>query len=242
MRIPRVYLDGPLAVGEDIALPTNTVHYLVDVLRLRSGSELRLFNGRNGEFCAFLASLGPGIARAKITAHHAIDRESPLAVTLVQGVSRSARMDYTLQKSVELGVASIVPVFCERSAVRLDPERRRSRTDHWQRVVISACEQCGRNRPPRLTEPALFTDWLDSYTDGPALVLDSRADKRLADLVPPVDGLTLVVGPEGGFSAKEVKMCQLAGFQPLALGPRILRTETAAVAALAAIQALWGDF
>lgn len=242
MRIPRIYVPGPLKVGDEIALPADASHHLVDVLRLKNGSQLRLFNGDDGEYSAQLCAVARGQTRAKIAAHHAVDRESPLAVTLVQGVSRGTRMDYTLQKSVELGVAAIVPVLCERSALRLDAQRRRNRVAHWRGVVINACEQCGRTRPPKLAEPVSFADWLDSYQGDPGLILDPQAETRFADLARPTDGLLLVIGPEGGLSVTELAMCQTAGFRLLALGPRVLRTETAAVAALAAIQTLWGDF
>jgi 16S rRNA (uracil1498-N3)-methyltransferase len=171
-----------------------------------------------------------------------VSRESPLAVVLAQGISSGERMDYTVQKSVELGVTVIQPLLTQRSVVRLTGERADKRVAHWQAVAAAACEQCGRNRVPEVLPVQSLTHWLGTLRGGVRYLLSPQAPNRLRELTRPADAITLLVGPEGGWDSTESAAAQTTGFAPLALGPRVLRTETAAVAALAAMQALWGDF
>jgi 16S rRNA (uracil1498-N3)-methyltransferase len=211
-------------------------------LRLRPGDGLVLFNGEGVE-CTAILERGGRETRARILECRAVDRESPLEVTLAQGISSGERMDYTLQKAVELGVKAVQPIVTRRTVVRLGPDKRQRRLSHWQGVVASACEQCGRTRLPSLGAIMDFPDWLASAASpvGLRLLLDPRGGVRLQELTPPSGPVQLLAGPEGGLDPAERDAALAAGFTPLNLGPRILRTETAAVAALAAMQALWGD-
>lgn len=242
MRIPRLYQPGPLSAGDTIALDETGLAHAVRVLRLRPGAELILFDGRGGEYPAVLERTERRSATVRIDRHEPVERESPLHVTLVQGLSRGERMDYTLQKAVELGVTAIRPVLCERSPPSGDAGRLHKRWLHWRGVLISACEQCGRNTPPELAELQPLTDW-PGYADrdGSSLLLDPQADTGLHALPRPPGPITLLVGPEGGLSDAEQARARQAGFQGVQLGPRVLRTETAGMAALAVLQARWGD-
>ncbi len=239
--MPRFYLDLPLAAGQWLDLPESVARH-VHVLRLREGDLLTLFNGHGGEFDATLAALGKKSAQARLDGHRPVERESSLAMTLVQAVSSGERMDYTLQKAVELGVATIQPVFSERSVVRLAGERAEKRMAHWQGVLEAACEQCGRNRIPGLRPLLPFGQWLQAApADGLRLLLAPGGGTRLRDL-PAAGTISLLAGPEGGLTDEEAAAALAAGWQPLTLGQRVLRTETAALAAVAALQTLWGDF
>lgn len=239
----RVYLEGPLAAGATITLPEDAARHLVQVLRLRVGEIFIAFDGHGGEYPATLTAVGKRDAQAALGARIDIDRESPLRLTLAQCVSKGDRMDYTLQKAVELGVADIVPLMSERTVVRLDAERWAKKVDHWRGVIISACEQSGRTRLPQLHAPQEYDAWLRSAKDDALkLVLAPGASHRLRDLDRAKRAVTLLVGPEGGLSDTECELAARHGCTPLALGPRVLRTETAGVAALAAIQAQWGDW
>ena len=242
MPIPRFYCAMPLPTGRLVALPDAVARHAVGVLRLRDGDDVILFNGDGSECLGQLVKTGKG-AEVQLKAVCAPERESPLAITLVQGVSSGERMDYTLQKAVELGVTRIQPVMMRRTIVRLDDEKRQKRRQHWQGVVIAACEQCGRNHLPEVDPILDFHDWLPGAGAhaGLRLLLDPEASVRLRDLPVPGGAVTLLAGPEGGFDPNEREMLRRIGFQPLSLGPRILRTETAAVAAMAVIQGLWGD-
>lgn len=242
MRVPRLYQPGPLTVGQAITLDENGYTHAVRVLRLRSGAPLILFNGRGGEYPAVLEQTERRSAVARIEQYSSIERESPLHVTLVQGLSRGERMDYTLQKAVELGITAIRPVLCERSPPSGDAGRLHKRWQHWRGVLISACEQCGRNTLPELAEPLPLTDWLDGFArDGLHLLLDPDADTGLHALPRPPGPIVLLVGPEGGLSDTEQARARQAGFRGVRLGPRVLRTETAGMAALAVLQARRGD-
>jgi 16S rRNA (uracil1498-N3)-methyltransferase len=256
MRIPRLYLPTPLATGMIAPLSDNAFNHAVRVLRLKPGAALALFNGEGGSFAATLQEVGKREAWAQVTEFLPGETESPLPVTLAQGVSRGEKMDYTLQKAVELGVAAIQPLFTERGGVDLTGERLTRKVEHWRSVVIGACEQCGRNRLPALQEPRLLIEWLTSSTDSlpprrgelgwgrgtRRLLLDPIAQQGLRGLEPPTGPVTLLIGPEGGLSPTEIAQAQAIGFTGVRLGPRVLRTETAGVAALAALQALWGDW
>lgn len=243
MPIPRFYLPAPLAVGATVALNDNAFHHAVRALRLKPGAALRLFNGQGGAFAATLIEIGKREAWARVTGEVPGEVESPLPVVLAQGIARGDRMDYTLQKAVELGVSAIQPLFTERSGVDLTGERRLRKAQHWRGIVIGACEQCGRNRLPEVREPLSLTDWLGRpAAPGWRLLLDPAAERGLRGLAPPAGAVLLLIGPEGGLSSAEITQARAAGFTGIRLGPRVLRTETAGVAALAALQALWGDW
>lgn len=235
----RLYLQAALIEGETIALPDAAVRHAVQVLRLRSGAPLTLFNGTGGEFEAVLDAASKRAATVRVGAHRAVERESTLALTLAQCVSKAERMDYTLQKAVELGVQRIVPLLSSRSVVKLDAQRWEKKQEHWQGVVIAACEQCGRNRLPELQPVQTLSSWL-AASEGLRLVLAPGAKQTLRKL-PAATAASLLVGPEGGLSEDEIDEALRQGCAPVGLGPRVLRTETAGVAALAAMQALWGD-
>ncbi|QSA96274.1 16S rRNA (uracil(1498)-N(3))-methyltransferase [Methylococcus sp. EFPC2] len=241
MRISRFHLTQPLQAGATIALDDERAHYLRTVLRLKKGAELTVFNGEGGEYPAVLVECHREAVRLELGEFNSREAESPLSTFLGLGISRGERMDLGIQKAVELGVTAITPLLTERCVVQLDEARKQQRRQHWQRVVQSACEQCGRNRIPPIHEPEKLEHWLPRQT-GTRLFLHPHGGRTLNELPRPDSSVTLLGGPEGGFSEFEGKMALGAGFTPLRLGPRILRTETAALAALAAIQAVWGDF
>ena len=238
-RVPRLFVDADLKAQTRLALPENAAHHAARVLRLREGDAAVLFDGRGGEYEARLSMPGRGHVVAEIGEWRDIERESSLAVTLVQAVSSGEKMDFTIQKAVELGVAGIQPLLTVKSVVRLSAEREAKKLAHWKRVAIAACEQCGRNRIPDIAEPVP----LDRYK-APAgvskILLSPAGAQALAGLAK--GPAALAVGPEAGFSAEEERLLERAGFVPVRLGARILRTETAALAALAALNALAGDF
>jgi 16S rRNA (uracil1498-N3)-methyltransferase len=233
---PRVYVDEPLREAMDLELPLSAQHH-ARVLRLREGEALVLFDGTGGEWDAVLV----GKKKARIGKHSAVERESPLAITLVQGVSSGERMDYTVQKAVELGVAVIRPLLTKKGVVRLEGTRAEARVEHWRRVAISACEQCGRNRIPEIRPLVGFSDYLFN-PEGPTPRLLLSAQGKSIRQFEIQGAATVAAGPEAGFAAEEQAGLERAGFVKASLGPRILRTETAALAALAALSVLRGDF
>ena len=238
--VPRFYLDAPLRAGGVCTLSEDAAHHAVHVLRLREGDEVTLFNGRGGEFAARISSMQRLKISIDLLQHRAIERESPLRITLVQGVSAGERMDSTVRKAVELGVAEVQPVLAARSVARPKGDRAENRRSHWQKIVISACEQCGRNRVPEVQ--ALVS--LDDYqpASGTTKILLSPASQLpLSKLLPAENQIVVAAGPEAGFTEGEEARLVEAGFVPVSLGPRVLRTETAAVAALSALNALRGD-
>jgi len=239
MRVSRLYLDQPLSTGEEIGLDARGRHYVQQVLRLRVGQTLTLFNGDGNDYSAELLSAGRRDCRVRVGPVTRTEPSSPLRLRLAIGISRGERMDFAIQKSVELGVHAITPLHTERSLVQLEGERLKKRLEHWRGVVVSACEQSGRARIPRLRTPVPLDDWLSTHPQG--LLLFHGAERSLADLPPPGEDLSLLIGPEGGLSEAERGRALAAGFSAVLLGPRILRTETAPLAALAAIQVLWGD-
>jgi len=243
MRIPRVHVDQPLGPGHEVLLPEQSGEHLARVLRLERGHPLILFNGDGCEYKATLASLAKRAVTAEVTAVQAVERESPLHLTLAQGIARGEKMDWILQKATELGVARIVPIVTERTEVKLDEERAERRVLHWTQVIAGACEQSGRTRLPQLDMPQRLDRWLSTLETDAALrlALIPGGDVGARDLPAMPHGALVCVGPEGGFSDKDVAMLQQSQFRALRLGPRILRTETAGIAALAALQALWGD-
>jgi 16S rRNA (uracil1498-N3)-methyltransferase len=246
MITPRFYCPLPLSVDLRIDLPENAARHACRVLRLRVGDELLLFDGSGGEYSARIAELARERVAVDVLQWRDVECEAPINITLVQALQSGEKMDMTVQKAVELGVARIVPVSSRRSVVRLDGERALRRLEHWRAVVASACEQCGRNRVPEVTPLAGLDRWLGQPAgDGVLrLMLAPGAAHALNTLVPPAPGgaLELLIGAEGGLAPDEVEMAMHAGYLPVRLGPRILRTETAGLAALAAIQCLWGDF
>ena len=243
MPTPRFFVPVALESGQSLLLPEATAHHAARVLRLQVNDAITLFNGKGGEHAAVISAIGKRDVEVSIGVHTTVERESPLAVTLVQAVSSGDRMDLTIQKAVELGVTRIVPVQSERCVSRLKGERARKRVAHWQQIVVSACEQCGRNRVPEVDALITLESWLAAEPGKVARwLLSPEAEQPLRELPRPVLPIEILVGPEGGFTDTETVMARRAGYLPLRLGPRVLRTETAAPALLAVMQTLWGDF
>lgn len=242
MRIIRSHVDLPLAVGQRVTLPEESSLHLLRVLRLAPGDAVTLFNGDGHDYTARLLTAAKRGAEAEITGRQAVPRESPLRIILAQGLARGEKMDLVLQKATELGVEGFAPILTERTEVKLDAERAAKRMAHWRGVVAAACEQSGRAVLPGLSEPVPLAAFAGEPREGLLLALDPGGDVGLADIAP-VAGqpITLVVGPEGGLSDRDLATLRAAGFRGLRLGPRILRTETAGLAAVAALQALYGD-
>ena len=243
---PRFHTTQTLVAGTALALEADASRHVAKALRMRAGDRLCLFDGGGREAAAEVAAIDRDRVTVRIDSVAAVDRESPLAVTLAIGVSRGDRMDFVVQKATELGVVRIQPLLTERTGVRLDASRWEKKQAHWQRIAISACEQCGRNRVPIVADAAPLHDMLGTASRGgdEALRLflhPADAAHAAATLPQSVASLVLFVGPEGGFSDSEVDAARAAGGVPLALGPRVLRTETAPIAALAVVQARWGD-
>jgi 16S rRNA (uracil1498-N3)-methyltransferase len=240
--MPRFYIDAPLRAGSSCALPEEAAHHALHVLRLRGGDEVTLFNGRGGEYAGRIASLGRRELLIDVLQHREVEREAPLRMVLVQGVSSGERMDFTIRKAVELGVAELRPVLAAASVARPKGERAAARREHWQKVAISACEQCGRNRIPQVHEMISIEQILaDKASCG--ILLSPRAELRFSEACRKVEtAVTIAAGPEAGFNAGEEAAFLDAGYVPARLGARVLRTETAALAALAALNALRGDF
>jgi 16S rRNA (uracil1498-N3)-methyltransferase len=241
MRLTRVYVDQPLSPNARVALDGAAANHIRRVLRLAPGDALTVFDGRGGEYDARIDGLRKDAVLLAVASHRPIERESPLAITLAQGVSRGERMDLVVQKATELGVRRIVPVLTERTVVRLDAEQSDAKVRHWRAVAVGACEQCGRNAVPEIAPPAGLAVFLRSApSDAARIVLSPSGSLRIRNL-DGSRGLILLIGPEGGLSETEQASAVDAGFSALSLGPRVLRTETAAIASLAAIQQLLGD-
>jgi 16S rRNA (uracil1498-N3)-methyltransferase len=241
MRIPRIYLPQSLSAGNDVELDSNALRHVVQVLRLKAGHPLILFNGEGGEYTAELTRVEKRRATAHITEFQDINRESNLYTHLGLGISKGERMDFALQKSVELGVNEITPLFTEHCVVQLGDKRALKKQAHWQAVIISACEQSGRNTLPIVNAPQSIKHWINISSSTTKLILDPVASTTLATVKPGAAGVILAIGPEGGFSQTEIELAQENDFIGITLGPRVLRTESAAIASLTAIQALWGD-
>lgn len=238
----RFYLPENLSVGQTIALPDNIVRHL-NVLRVRPNENITLFDGKGKAHAARLTVLEKRRAGAEILHEETADAESPLNITLIQSISSGERMDFTLQKSVELGVTAIQPVISERCIVRLDGERAAKRLARWQEIVISACEQSGRNTVPPVLPIIGYREALDKMpSESTKLIMSINRARKLGDIRQPSGAIVFMVGPEGGWTEQEEQQAFDAGFQAVTLGKRILRTETAPLAALAAMQTLWGDF
>ncbi|HUN70494.1 MAG TPA: 16S rRNA (uracil(1498)-N(3))-methyltransferase [Burkholderiales bacterium] len=243
-RAPRLFVDAELRPNAIFALPEDAAHHAARVLRLRAGDALVLFDGRGGEYDARLSLPGRGQVMAETGAWSDIERESLLAVTLAQAVSSGEKMDFTIQKAVELGVAEIQPLLSAKSVVRLGAGREEKKLARWRRVAIAACEQCGRNRLPVLREAISVETYCAMPRDASLrLLLSPEGKAGLREMQPRIGhAVTIAAGPEAGFGDEEERLLQRAGFVPVRLGRRILRTETAALAALAALNALAGDF
>lgn len=238
----RLFLDQPVEAGSSITLEGDRAHYVTRVLRKGVGAELWVFCDSAYDYSANIVSVANRRVELRIGDARETNAESSLSVGLFQGLARGERMDFVVQKATELGVARITPVFTDFSVVKLDASRAARRRAHWEKVAQSACEQCGRSRVPEIALPCALSDVLQERTAHPRLVLAPDGEQRLAKIEPPADRLDILVGPEGGLSATELDAALSAGFRSVALGPRILRTETAALSALAALQTLWGDF
>ncbi len=243
MRVTRCPVPLPLGIGETLSLPEDAANHLVRVMRLREGDRCVLFNGDGSDYTAVLVEVGKRDARVCIEAAVALHNESPLRISLLQGVARGEKMDLILQKATELGVAAVVPVNAERTEVKLDAARAAKRVAHWNNVVHSACGQSGRAVIPLIGAPLALSAALDALApDTLRLTLDPQGEHRLSTLqAAPAGGVVVAIGPEGGWSPRDRQQLQAAGFQGLQLGPRILRTETAGLAAIAALQARLGD-
>ncbi|MGP1679312.1 MAG: 16S rRNA (uracil(1498)-N(3))-methyltransferase [Burkholderiales bacterium] len=237
----RLYCGLPLSLGAEIALPETAARHAVTVLRLQVGDALNLFNGEGGEYRASLIAVSKREARVRIIEFDATERESPVDITLALGISAGERMDYSLQKATELGVTAIQPLATERSVVKLAGERADKRLQHWQHVAVAACEQCGRNRVPAVAPVQKLYAYLAAVDRNKRLLMLSPEASTSLKRVAPAAAAVLLIGAEGGLAPAEFQAAQASGFEPVNLGPRILRTETAPVAALALLQALWGD-
>jgi len=244
MASTRLFVNDPLVPGTELQLGRDQAHYLGRVLRLRNGDMLTVFNGDNGEFDAHVTSLAKNSATVVVDTALETATESALKIHLVQGISRGERMDFVVQKATELGVKRITPVFTEYGVVKLNGARAAKRNDHWQSVAIGACEQSGRIRPPLIDAPVDLNAWFGAGTKeaDSDLILRPGAATPLSSIAAPVTKVCLLIGPEGGFSDTEYEDAKIAGFAAVSLGPRILRTETAALTAIAVVQSLWGDF
>ncbi len=242
MRLTRIHADGTLSPGAEVSLPTAAGHHISRVLRLKEGAQLIVFDGSGGEYRAIISGVANGEVRVALKEFMPDTAESQVRLTLVQGISRGERMDWTLQKATELGVAAIVPVLTTRSVVRLDDRQSLKKQEHWRAIVIGACEQSGRTRLPDVRAPVSLQDFLTrSRNESLRLVLSPSAAGSLASLNSVPQEVELLIGPEGGLDDAELALAEQANFIPVRLGPRVLRTETASVVALSVLQALWGD-
>jgi len=242
VRLTRVHVDSPLAPDTDLPLPDAAAYHVARVLRLREGAVIAAFDGSGSEYrCEILAVKGDEV-RVRVGAKSAGLPESPLRITLVQAISRSERMDWTLQKATELGVRAIMPVLSARSVVRLDERQAEKKLRHWQAIVASACEQCGRSVVPEIRAPLELSRYLASAPrEGQRFVLSPTGPASLAGITSMGTRAELLIGPEGGLDDAELERATAVGFTPVRLGPRVLRTETAGIVALTVLQALWGD-
>ncbi len=239
---PRLFCATPLQPGASIHLPEAPAHHVARVLRLGEGNALILFDGRGGEWRATISHVDKRGVRVALGQHHAREAESPLQLTLLQGIASADKMDWIIQKAVELGVSAIAPLLTERTLLKLSPERAEKRSLHWRNIIISACEQCGRTRLPELHAPEPLRARLARASAGQRLVLSPKAQTPLAALPGELGAAEILIGPEGGLAERELEEALAAGFIAVSLGPRVLRTETAGMAALAVMQGRWGDW
>lgn len=240
MRIPRIYTAQTILPHTDMALDVPEANHVASVLRMQTGEHIFLFNGKGGYFETTITHIAKKQVTVHVREHHASRNESPLRVHIGQGLSRGERMDYAIQKSTEMGVAEITPLFTTRSEIKLGGERSIKRQQHWQQVAISACEQCGRDVIPAVQTPRSLNDFIITATADLKLVLHHESPSSLRNLPKP-NSIALLIGPEGGLTEEEITLATQHGFITTQLGPRVLRTETAPVAALSVINTLWGD-
>lgn len=243
MRVPRIYetAEQPWQVGSQLSLAEDAANHVGRVLRMTAGQHLELFNGDGNNYAATIVEASKRSVSVVISAVTANNSEAPVAIHLAQGISRGDRMDFVLQKSVELGVTEITPLFTERCGVKLTGERLLKKQQQWQKIVIAACEQSGRSVVPQVHTPVTLQQWLKAAPTGLRLTLDPYANKPLRDLAHAPQQVTLFIGPEGGLTEAEVQAASAEQFLPVRLGPRVLRTETAALTALSVIQYQFGD-
>lgn len=239
----RLFVSGELINGAELELDGDRARYLGKVLRVRVGDPITVFNGEGPQWPAIVTRVSKNSVGLELGESIEAGSESPLKIHLVQGISRGERMDFVVQKATELGVKRITPVLTEYGVVKLSPDRAKKRQEHWQKIANSACEQSGRTRLPLIDTPMPLKNW---FGDKPAsvdadLILAPHASVPLASISPPDTKVCVLIGPEGGFSDKEYGDAEVSGFRAVSLGPRILRTESAAIATLAVLQSLWGD-
>jgi len=241
MRIPRIYHPHALDVGVNIELDSDAANHVGRVLRLSVDAKIILFNGLGGEYCATLIESGKKKVIASVDIFDDKCIESPLKIHLGQGISRGDKMELTIQKAVELGVTEITPLFTERCGVKLSGERLEKKLNQWQKIVISACEQCARNTLPVIHQPKSLEQWASEQTQELKLNLHPRASYSINSLPEPQHGIRLVIGPEGGLSDTEIDYASQHGFDEVLIGPRVLRTETAGLTVISALQTRFGD-
>ena len=241
MRISRIYINNDLNEGIETGITGETAHYAINVLRMQNGQQLVVFNGKGGQYSAEIIGIKKGMVKVKVNEYQSVERESNLNITIVQGISRSQRMDYAIQKSVELGVTRIVPVITEFCSMQLNDKRNEKKYNHWEKIIINSCEQCGRNRLPVLENIMAIEEWLNQDTNNMKIILHPDKGTRFNEFNKKFDNITLLTGPEGGFCQSEFEQALQSGYLPVKLGPRILRTETASIVAISACQAMWGD-
>jgi 16S rRNA (uracil1498-N3)-methyltransferase len=241
MRKTRVYVDTKIILGEVITLEDSAAHHLIHVLKVRVGYTIQAFDGTGGYYQSKVVSRNKRSISLCPEEYVNEENESTLDLTLVQGISRGQKMDYTIQKAVELGVKTVVPLLSEFSNVKLDPERTHKRMGHWQQIIVNACEQCGRNILPILLNPMTLDDWIQVDNNQIKIVLHPGTSQSFSSINSNTTAISLICGSEGGLSDSEVEVCDKSGYQRVSLGPRILRTETAAIVALAICQSTWGD-
>lgn len=242
MRIPRIYVDLPLKENSIFDLPQASFQHVCKVLRLKNDYSLILFNGEGGQYQAKLINVEKRSAQVEVLSFETLDNESPIKVTLGQTLSRGERMDYAIQKAVEAGVYAIQPLFSERCEVKLNSERLDKKRQHWQQIAVSAAEQSGRGHVPLIKEPVNLLDWVADCKDMLKITMHHHSAKPMKDMPEPTNkSISVLIGPEGGLTEDEVETSIKQGFQPVALGPRVLRTETAPIVILTCINLIWGD-
>lgn len=242
MRVPRIYVASPIIVDEDCALPVETAHYIHNVLRMKVGSPVVLFNGDGNDYSGLLNTTTKRAASVFVDSKIGLSVESPLPIHLGQGIAKGDRMDVALQKATELGVSEITPLITERCNVKINAERWEKKHQQWQKIIISACEQSGRNTLPILHPPIELNKWIGQTTQAVRLTLDPHAEQNMGQLpITQQHGVRLLIGPEGGLAETETYNAAQRGFKTVTFGPRVLRTETAALASIAVLQAQYGD-
>lgn len=241
MRVPHIYEPMPLSLGIEVALSDDAAGHIGRVLRMQSGDQVNLFNGEGGQYLCEIVQTSKKQVVVKTLEFNEFECESPLAIHLGQVISRGDKMDFTIQKSVELGVSEITPLFSERCGVKLAADRLAKKHQQWQKIAIAAAEQCGRNRVTTIHPPITLEQWLSQHSEETKLTLHPRAEHSIKTLTAPNNGVRFLVGPEGGFTDEEIAASHTSGFIDVRLGPRVLRTETAALTVLSALQLEFGD-